>query len=283
MESNRLSSDTRDYQSRYIRTVHTYPILSAETEQALCHRWRDRHDISAAHELVRSHLRLVVKIAREYRGYGLASDDLIGEGQLGLMRAVCRFEPDRGARFSAYAVLWVHAAIREYVLRNWSLVRIGTTAAQRKLFFGLRRIRRNLQILDDRALTPEYVTKISEMLQVPEDEVIGMDRRLAGRDFSLNAPTGADRQDEWQNRLVDDSDGQEELLADGEEAQHRKSRLNAALGRLTTRERHIIVERRLREAPTTLADLSQQYGISNDRVRQIELRAMAKLQRSMVS
>lgn len=281
MEIDRPSRDARDNQSRYIRTVYTYPILSAETEQALCHRWRDRHDISAAQELVRSHLRFVVKIARGYRGYGLASDDLIGEGQLGLMRALCRFDPDRGVRFSSYAVLWIHAAIRDYVLRNWSLVKIGSTAVRRKLFFGLRRTRRDLQILDDRALTPEHVAQISQMLLVPEHEVIDMDQRLAGRDFSLNAPASADSQDEWQSCLPDDSDGQEAELADGEETERRKSLLNAALGRLTTRERHIIVERRLKETPTTLADLSQRYGISNERVRQIELRAMSKLQRSM--
>lgn len=232
---------------------------------------------------MRSHLRLVVKIARGYRGYGLASDDLIGEGQVGLMRAVCRFDPDRGVRFAAYAVLWVHAAIREYVLRNWSLVRIGTTAAQKKLFFSLRRIRSHLQIVDDGALRPEHVARISEMLRVPEHEVIGMDQRLAGPDFSLNAPASADGQSEWQGYLVDDGDGQETLVAAGEEAEHRKSLLNAALGRLTTRERHIIVERHLKDTPTRLADLSQHYGISNERVRQIELRAMAKLQHSMVS
>ncbi|HTY66495.1 MAG TPA: RNA polymerase sigma factor RpoH [Alphaproteobacteria bacterium] len=282
MEPGRFVT-TRDDMSRYIQQVRSVPMLTLEDEQELSRRWRDRHDISAAHELVSSHLRLVIKIARGYRGYGLPSDDLIGEGQLGLMRAVCRFDPDRGARFATYATWWVHAAIREYVLHNWSLVKIGTTGAQKKLFFNLRRARRHLQILDDGALSPENVSHVSEMLQVPEHEVISMGQRMAGPDLSLNAPSSVDSETEWQSYLVDDKDGQDTLMAEYEESERRKSLLNAALGRLTTRERHIIAERHLKETPATLAALSLHYGISNERVRQIEMRAMVKLQRSMLA
>lgn len=282
MEAGR-SVNARDDLSRYISQVRSVPMLTPESEQELGRRWRDRHDISAAHQLVGSHLRLVVKIARGYRGYGLPPDDMIGEGQLGLMRAVCRFDPDRGIRFATYAVWWVHAAIREYVLHNWSLVKIGTTGAQKKLFFNLRRARRHLQILDHGPLPTESAGQISEMLRVPKHEVISMDRRLAGRDLSLNAPSSADSETEWQSYLVDDRDGQDSLIAEDEEAERRRSLLNAALERLTTRERHIIAERHLKETPTTLADLSQHYGISNERVRQIEIRAVAKLQRSMLA
>lgn len=282
MEAGR-SVNARDDLSRYISQVRSVPMLTPESEQELGRRWHDRHDISAAHQLVGSHLRLVVKIARGYRGYGLPPDDMIGEGQLGLMRAVCRFDPDRGIRFATYAVWWVHAAIREYVLHNWSLVKIGTTGAQKKLFFNLRRARRHLQILDHGPLPTESAGQISEMLRVPKHEVISMDRRLAGRDLSLNAPSSADSETEWQSYLVDDRDGQDSLIAEDEEAERRRSLLNAALERLTTRERHIIAERHLKETPTTLADLSQHYGISNERVRQIEIRAVAKLQRSMLA
>jgi RNA polymerase sigma-32 factor len=283
METSQRSINARDNLTRYVQQIRSVPMLTPEGEQELCHRWRDRHDIAAAHQLVSSHLRLVVKIARGYRGYGMPSDDLIGEGQLGLMRAVCRFDPDRGVRFSTYAAWWVHAAIREYVLHNWSMVKIGTTAAQKKLFFNLRRTRHHLQISNDGALAPENVTRLSKMLQVPEHEVVSMDQRIAGPDFSLNAPTSADSDSEWQSQLADDTDGQETRLAKDDEAEQRKSLLNSALGCLTTRERHIIAERRLKETPATLADLSQHYGISNERVRQIELRAIVKLQRSMLA
>ena len=267
--------------SHYFRQIHAFPMLTPEAEQALCRRWRDRHDISAAHQLVGSHVRLVVRIAKEYRPYGLPLDDLISEGQLGLMRAVCRFDPDRGVRFSTYATWWVRAAIRQFVLHNWSLVKIGTTAAQKKLFFNLRRARRNLQIFDQRSLTPEHVTRISEMLRVPEYEVVSMDQRMAGPDCSLNAPLGPDGESDWQSHLVDESAGQEAQVADDEEAAQRGLLLNSALQQLTSRERHIVVARRLQERPVTLADLSLRYGVSKERVRQIELRAIGKLQRSV--
>jgi len=281
MESSHLFANTGDNLPRYIREVHKFPMLSAEVEQDLCNRWREHHDISAAHQLVGSHLRLVVKIALGYRGYGLPSEELIGEGHVGLMRAVCRFDPDRGVRFATYAIWWVRAAIQEYVLRNWSLVKMGTTASQKKLFFNLRRMRGHLREFDDGSLKPEHVSRIANMLRVPEHEVISMNQRMAGRDRSLNAPIDADSQDEWQTWLVDDSDDQETVLAEREEITHRKSLLPSALEKLTTRERQIVAERHLRESPTTLEDLSRHYGISRERVRQIEARAMTKLRRSV--
>ena len=280
MERSR-TSDLHIDRSRYFLQVHAFPMLASEVEQDLCRRWRDRRDISAAHLVVSSHLRLVMKIAREYRGYGLSSEDLIGEGQLGLMHAVSRFDPDRGVRFSTYAVWWVRAAICQYILHNWSLVRIASTTTQRKLFFNLRRARRNLQIFDGRALTSDDVAKISEMLQVPEHEVVTMDQRMASPDCSLDAPLGADGESDRQDYVSDDGAGQEIQLGDDEEATQRRSLLNAALEHLTARERYIVVARHLRDRPTTLADLSEQIGVSAQRVRQIELRAIEKLQRSV--
>jgi len=281
MEAAHLSVNTSDHLSRYIREVHKFPMLSSEVEQELCRRWRDHHDSSAAQQLVSSHLRLVVKIAMGYRGYGLPSEELIGEGHVGLMRAVCRFDVDRGVRFATYAIWWVRAAIQEFILRNWSLVKMGTTASQKKLFFNLRRMRGQLREFDDGTLKPEHVSRIANVLRVPEHEVIHMNQRLAGRDRSLNAPIDADGQDEWQSWLVDDSDDQETVLAEREEITQRKSLLPFALEKLTTRERHIVAERHLRESPTTLEDLSRHYGISRERVRQIEARAMTKLRRSV--
>jgi RNA polymerase sigma-32 factor len=279
MEPSPLPINPGHNLSRYILQTRKFPMLDAEVEQALCRRWRDDNDISAAHQLVGSHLRLVVKIAMGYRGYGLASEELIGEGQVGLMRAVSRFDPDRGVRFSTYAIWWVRAAIQEYILRNWSLVKMGTTSSQKKLFFNLRRMRGYSPEFDDGTMKPEHVSRIANMLRVPEHEVISMDHRMAARDLSLNAPIGVDGQGEWQTRLMDDNDDQETMLAEREEAAHRKSLLPAALGKLTTRERHIVVERHLREIPTTLDDLSRHHGISRERVRQIEARAMTKLRR----
>lgn len=267
--------------SRYIRAIQTYPMLSVDNEQELCCRWRDRHDIAAVHQLVGSHLRLVVKIARGYRGYGLPPEDLIGEGHVGLMRAVCRFDPDRGARFSTYAVCWVRAAIQQYILHNWSLVKMGTTSSQRKLFFNLRRIRSELREFEDGTLKSEHVTAIATMLMVPEHEIISMNQRMAGRDGSLNAPVDVDGPSEWQTRLVDDTDDQETAIGDREEAAQRKSLLHGALTKLSGRERQIVVERHLKESPATLNDLSQRYGISCERIRQIETQAMIKLRRSL--
>jgi len=277
MEPSQPSVKTGDHLSRYIRAIHEFPMLSADVEQALCRRWRDHHDISAAHQLVGSHLRLVVRIAMGYRGYGLPTEELVGEGHVGLMRAVCRFDPDRGVRFATYAIWWVRAAVQEYILRNWSLVKMGTTASQKKLFFNLRRMRGQLWEFNDGTLKSEHISRIANTLRVPEYEVISMDQRMAGRDYSLNAPIGTESQGEWLTWLVDDSDDQETVLAEREETAHRKALLPSALEKLTTRERHIVVERHLKDRPTTLEDLSHHHGISRERVRQIEARAMTKL------
>jgi len=281
MERSLRSANVGDSLSRYVRGTRRFPLLSAELEQALCHRGRHHHDISAADALVCSHLRLVLKTAMQYRGYGLPADELVGEGHVGLMRAVCRFDPDRGARFATCAIWWVRAAIQEYILRNWSMVKMGTTAAQKKLFFNLRRMRGRLAQFDHGPLGAEHVSIIANVLRVPEHEVISMCQRMAGRDFSLNAPVSAESEGEWQALLVGDSDDQETALAEREETAYRKSLLPSALRELTTRERHIVVERHLRERPTTLSDLSKHYGISRERVRQLEARAMTKLRRSV--
>lgn len=281
MESHRVATNTGGNLSWYIHEIRKFPMLGAELEQALCIRWRDNHDISAAHQLAGSHLRLVVRIVKGYRGYGLPSEELIGEGHVGLMRAICRFDPDRGVRFATYAIWWVRAAIQEYILHNWSMVKLGTTVAQKRLFFNLRRMRGQLKEFDDGTMKTENVTTIANMLRVPEREVVSMNQRMAGPDRSLNAPISADRPGEWQSWLVDDSDDQETVLAEREETDHRRSQLPSALEALTARERHIVVERHLRESPATLEDLSHHYGISRERVRQIETQAMTKMQRSV--
>jgi RNA polymerase sigma-32 factor len=281
MDSNRLSAYPSENRSRYFCAVRTYPMLSTDEEQTLCHRWRDRHDISAAHQLVASHLRLVIKTARIYLGYGLPLEDLVGEGQIGLMLALCRFDPSRGVRFSTYAICWVRAQIREYILRNWSSVKFGTTNVQKKLFFNLRRTRNNLQIFGNEVLKSEDASKIASILDVTEDDVIQMDQRMAGSDLSLNAMMDENSQYDWQSRLVDGNDDQETVLARREEAARRKSLLRSALGTLTTQEQHIIAERHLNEKPMTLAGLSHKLGITKDRVRQIEQRAITKLRRSV--
>ena len=267
--------------SRYVGQLRSFPVLTREFEQELSRHWHDHHDISAAHILVSSHLRLVIKIARDYRGYGLSSDDLISEGQLGLMRAVCRFDPDRGVRFAAYALFWVRAAMQAYVMGNWSLVKVGTTSAQRKLFFNLRRARRDFHLFDDRGLPAEHVRRISHRLRVPERDIVSMDARLAGHDISLNAPLDAGDESDWQSNLADTGDGQEAQIAELEEKGLRLSLLCDALSQLSARERAIVVARRLRESALPLAQLSQTYGISKERVRQIETRAIDKLQRAI--
>jgi RNA polymerase sigma-32 factor len=278
---NPSPANTANTLSWYLQKVRKFPMLTAEVEQELCYQWRDHHDISAAHQLVSSHLRLVVRIAMGFRGYGLPLDELIGEGHVGLMRAVCRFDPDRGVRFATYALWWVRAAIQDFVLQNWSLVKLGTTGSQKKLFFNLRRLRSRLQEFDDGTLKFEHVSKIANTLRVPEHEVISMNQRMGARDYSLCVPASADNQSDWQNRLVDDSPDQETVYADHEEIAWRKSLLPSALRGLTARERHIVCERHLREQPITLDDLSHHYAISRERVRQIEVRAMSKLQRKL--
>ncbi len=267
--------------ARYLQEIRKFPMLTAEEETALARRWRDHGDLEAAHKLVTSHLRLVAKIAMGYRGYGLPLGELISEGNVGMMQAVKRFDPDRGFRLATYAMWWIRAAIQEYILHSWSLVKMGTTAAQKKLFFNLRRLKGQMQAIEDGDLKPEQVAKIARTLDVPEQDVIQMNRRLAAPDHSLNAPLRADSEGEWQDWLVDEGGNHEERFADDEDLGQRRALLDKALATLNERERHIFIERRLKDEPTTLEDLSQQYGISRERVRQIEVRAFEKVQKAM--
>ena len=267
--------------TRYLQEIRKFPMLTPEEELALSHRWRDHEDIDAAHRLVTSHLRLVAKIAMGYRGYGLPVGELISEGNVGMMQAVKRFDPDRGFRLATYAMWWIRAAIQEYILHSWSLVKMGTTAAQKKLFFNLRRLKGQMQAIDDGDLQPEQVAKIAKALSVPEQDVVNMNRRLAAPDNSLNAPVRLDGEGEWQDWLVDDSDSQETTLAEHEEMSGRQALLSNALKTLNDRERHILTERRLKDDPTTVEVLSGEYNISRERVRQIEVRAFEKLQKAM--
>jgi RNA polymerase sigma-32 factor len=267
--------------SRYLQEIRKFPMLTPEEEQELSRRWRDKEDVGAAHKLVTSHLRLVAKIAMGYRNYGLPVSELISEGNVGMMLAVKRFDPDRGFRLATYAMWWIRAAIQEYVLRSWSLVKMGTTAAQKKLFFNLRRLKGQMAAIDEGDLRPEEVAKIAHMLDVPEQDVISMNRRLAASDRSLNAPVRSDSEGEWQDWLIDDTESQETALAEDDELFGRKALLAGALKTLNERERHILAERRLKDDPTTLEDLSTQYQISRERVRQIEMRAFEKLRKAM--
>jgi RNA polymerase sigma-32 factor len=266
---------------RYLQEIRKFPLLELDEEFLLAKRWQEKGDSEAAHKLVTSHLRLVAKIAMGYRGYGLPVSELISEGNVGMMQAVKRFDPDRGFRLATYAMWWIRAAIQEYILHSWSLVKMGTTAAQKKLFFNLRRLKGQLQAIEEGDLKSEDVTKIATTLGVPEDDVVQMNRRLAAPDHSLNAPLRADSDGEWQDWLVDETQDQEERLGDSEELGKRRRLLVNAMATLTERERHILTERRLKEEPSTLEELSQQYGISRERVRQIEVRAFEKLQRAM--
>jgi RNA polymerase sigma-32 factor len=267
--------------SRYLQEIRKFPMLSSEEEVSLSKRWRDHEELEAAHKLVTSHLRLVAKIAMGYRGYGLPVGELISEGNVGMMQAVKRFDPDRGFRLATYAMWWIRAAIQEYILHSWSLVKMGTTAAQKKLFFNLRRLKGQMQAIDDGDLQPEQVAKIARTLDVPEQDVVSMNRRLAAPDHSLNAPIRQDSEGEWQDWLVDESESQETSIADHEELSGRKALLSTALQTLNERERHILSERRLKDNPATLEDLSLHYGVSRERVRQIEVRALGKLQKAM--
>jgi RNA polymerase sigma-32 factor len=269
--------------TRYLQEIRKFPMLAPEEEYALAKRWQESGDLESAHKLVTSHLRLVAKIAMGYRGYGLPVGELISEGNVGMMQAVKRFDPERGFRLATYAMWWIRAAIQEYILHSWSLVKMGTTAAQKKLFFNLRRLKGEMQAIEDGDLKPEQVAKIAKDLDVPEQDVVQMNRRLASADHSLNAPVRIDGEGEWQDWLVDESDNQETELAEREDMGQRKALLANALGTLNERERHILIERRLKDEPTTLEDLSHQYGISRERVRQIEVRAFEKLQRAMKS
>jgi RNA polymerase sigma-32 factor len=267
--------------ARYLQEIRRFPMLEPQEEYMLAKRWREHADPDAAHRLVTSHLRLVAKIAMGYRGYGLPVSELISEGNVGMMQAVKRFDPDRGFRLATYAMWWIRASIQEYILHSWSLVKMGTTAAQKKLFFNLRKLKGQLQAIEDGDLSPEHVSKIATELGVPEADVVNMNRRLAAPDHSLNAPLRTDSEGEWQDWLVDEEPDQEASLGDRQELGLRRDLLRSAMSHLTERERDILAERRLRDEPTTLEDLSQRYGISRERVRQIEVRAFEKLQRAI--
>ena len=268
--------------NRYLAEIRKFPLLSPEQEYMLAKRWAEHQDTKAAHQLVTSHLRLVAKIAMGYRGYGLPVSELISEGNIGLMQGVKKFDPDKGFRLATYAMWWIRASIQEFILRSWSLVKIGTTAAQKKLFFNLRRIKGQINALEEGDLKPEMVTKIATDLGVAEEEVVNMNRRMAmGGDASLNMPLREEGEGEWQDWLSDEGPIQDELVADAQERDIRHNLLTEAMAELNERERHILTERRLREEPQTLEELSQHYGISRERVRQIEVRAFEKLQRAM--
>jgi RNA polymerase sigma-32 factor len=267
--------------TRYLQEIRKFPMLEPEQEYMLAKRWKEHADPEAAHRLVTSHLRLVAKIAMGYRGYGLPLSELISEGNVGMMQAVKRFDPDRGFRLATYAMWWIRAAIQEYILHSWSLVKMGTTAAQKKLFFNLRKLKGQLQAMEEGDLSPENLKKIATELDVPEADVVSMNRRLASPDHSLNAPLRSDSEGEWQDWLVDESESQETRLGERQELGLRRDLLEKAMTHLNDRERHILTERRLRDNPTTLEELSQQYGISRERVRQIEVRAFEKLQKAI--
>jgi RNA polymerase sigma-32 factor len=267
--------------SGYLQKIRKVPMLSHEEEFVLSKRWRDQQDLAAAHKLVSAHLRLVAKIAMQYRGYGLPVGELISEGNVGMMQAVRRFDPDRGFRLATYAMWWIRASIQEYVLHSWSLVKMGTTAAQKKLFFNLRRLKGQMQAFDDGDLKPEQVTKIAAILDVPEREVVNMNRRLTVPDYSLNTAVRQDSNDQWQDTLADETQSYETTYAEHEELSGRKALLANALKILNKREREILTTRWLKDDPATLEELSQHYGVSRERVRQIEVRALQKLQKSM--
>jgi RNA polymerase sigma-32 factor len=269
--------------NRYMSEIRKFPILSAEEEYMLAKRFQEHGDPEAAAKLVTSHLRLVAKIAMGYRGYGLPASELISEGNIGLMQGVKKFEPDRGFRLATYAMWWIRASIQEYILRSWSLVKMGTTAAQKKLFFNLRRMKSQIDAFEDGDLAPEHVTKIATDLGVTEEEVTTMNRRMAmGGDTSLNVMVGEDGDAQWQDWLVDSDPLQDERLAEAQERDVRHDMLTQAMESLNDREKHILAERRLADDPKTLEELSQVYGVSRERVRQIEVRAFDKLQKAMM-
>jgi RNA polymerase sigma-32 factor len=267
----------------YLREIRKFPMLEANEEFMLAKSWKEQGDLDAAHRLVTSHLRLVAKIAMGYRGYGLPLSDLIAEGNIGMMQAVKRFDPDRGFRLSTYAMWWIRAAIQEYILHSWSLVKIGTTAAQKKLFFNLRRLKGEMKAIDEGDLSHEQVQEIAQRLEVPEEDVINMNRRMIGGDQSLNAPINRDGEGEgeWQDWLVDGTESAETKMGGDEELDQRQKLLSDAMEGLQPRERDIIIARRLSDTPATLEDLSQKLGVSRERIRQIEVRAFEKLQQNI--
>jgi RNA polymerase sigma-32 factor len=267
--------------SKYLTEIRKFPLLEPEEEYMFAKAWREHEDPEAARRLVTSHLRLVAKIAMGYRGYGLPLAEVVAEGNVGLMQAVKRFEPDKGFRLATYAMWWIRASIQEYILRSWSLVKMGTTAAQKKLFFNLRKAKTKINAIEEGDLTPEHTKEIARQLAVSETEVTNMNRRLTAPDSSLNAPLRSDSESEWQDWLADDALDQETQLANREEKGERHDLLANAMGELTERERDILEARRLRDEPATLEELSQKYGVSRERVRQIEVRAFEKLQAAM--
>ena len=268
--------------SRYLEEIRRFPMLQPDEEYMLAKRYNEHGDTKAAHKLVTSHLRLVAKIAMGYRGYGLPIGEVISEGNVGLMQAVKKFEPERGFRLATYAMWWIKAAIQEYILRSWSLVKMGTTANQKRLFFNLRKVKGKIQALDDGDLNPEQVQEIATRLNVSEEEVVSMNRRLSG-DASLNAPIRATEGEsgEWQDWLTDDRDNQEDILAEQDELENRRTMLAGAMSVLNDREKRIFEARRLSEDPMTLEELSAEFGISRERVRQIEVRAFEKVQEAV--
>jgi RNA polymerase sigma-32 factor len=270
--------------SRYLTEIRKFPMLTKDEEYMLAKRWREHEDSEAAHRLVTSHLRLVAKIAMGYRGYGLPIGEVISEGNVGLMQAVKKFEPERGFRLATYAMWWIRASIQEYILRSWSLVKMGTTAAQKKLFFNLRKSKSEISAFEEGDLHPDAVDYIATKLGVTNDDVISMNRRLSGPDSSLNSPLRSDSESEWQDWLADDNAVSAEThVAETEEYTQRMGLLGEAMNGLTEREKHIITERRVKDNPTTLEDLAGEYGVSRERVRQIEVRAFEKLQKAMTA
>ncbi len=269
--------------TRYLEEIRKFPMLAPDEEFMLAKRWQEHQDADAAEKLVTSHLRLVARIAMGYRGYGLPIGEVISEGNVGLMQAVKRFDPDKGFRLATYAMWWIRASIQEYILRSWSLVKMGTTAAQKKLFFNLRRAKSQLQALDEGDLRPEHVKTIATKLGVPEEDVVNMNRRLGG-DASLNAPIRAEAESgEWQDWLVDDTPSQEDRLVEDEELERRRSYLSSAMAVLNERERRVFEARRLAEEPATLEELSEEFGVSRERIRQIEVRAFEKVQKAVTA
>lgn len=267
--------------SRYLNEIRKFPMLEKNEEFMLARRWLENDDAQAAEKMVTSHLRLVAKIAMGYRGYGLPMAEVISEGNVGLMQSVKKFDPEKGFRLATYAMWWIRAAIQEYILRSWSLVKLGTTAAQKKLFFNLRRLKGEMKALDDGQLRPEQAQEIATKLNVSEKDVYSMNGRMSGSDASLNVPMGADGDMQWQDWLADDEPGQAEEFADKQEYNARMTLLSAAMEDLNERERHILSERRLSEEPQTLEQLSEVYNVSRERIRQIEVRAFEKLQKAM--
>lgn len=269
--------------SRYLDEIRKFPMLQPDEEFMLAKRWAEDEDVEAAHKMVTSHLRLVARIAMGYRGYGLPIGEVISEGNVGLMQAVKRFDADKGFRLATYAMWWIRASIQEYILRSWSLVKMGTTAAQKKLFFNLRRMKGQIQALEEGDLKPEHIDTIATRLGVSKDDVISMNRRLGG-DSSLNSPIRADSESgEWQDWLVDDNDTQEAVLGEEQEATQRRAYLADAMGSLNEREERIFTARRLSDDPLTLEELSQEFGVSRERIRQIEVRAFEKVQKAVMA